>query len=107
MLAAGYEQKQILSYFEYSYGEFVLLQPPLRGVNFKFVWLAPVLGLARRQASSSEFSGARGPARGREVASLLKRFRPTSPDRTPSPPIRSSRPMSSECGNSPTAGRKA
>jgi len=45
MLAAGYEQGQILSYFEHSYGEFVLLRPPLRGVNW-LIWLAPLLGLA-------------------------------------------------------------
>ena len=44
MLAAGYEQGQILSYFERSYGEFVRLEPPLRGVNW-LVWLAPLLGL--------------------------------------------------------------
>jgi cytochrome c-type biogenesis protein CcmH len=44
MLAAGYEQEQILAYFEHSYGEFVLLRPPLRGVNW-LVWLAPLLGL--------------------------------------------------------------
>jgi cytochrome c-type biogenesis protein CcmH len=45
MLASGYEQGQILAYFEHSYGEFVLLRPPLRGVNW-LVWLAPLLGLA-------------------------------------------------------------
>jgi cytochrome c-type biogenesis protein CcmH len=44
MLAAGYEQEQILAYFERSYGEFVRLQPPLRGVNW-FVWLLPLAGL--------------------------------------------------------------
>lgn len=44
LLAAGYEQDQILNYFERSYGEFVRLEPPLRGVNW-IVWLAPVLGL--------------------------------------------------------------
>ena len=44
LLAAGYDQEQILSYFESSYGEFVRLQPPLRGVNW-LVWLAPVAGL--------------------------------------------------------------
>jgi cytochrome c-type biogenesis protein CcmH len=44
MLAAGYDQEQILAYFEHSYGEFVLLRPPLRGVNW-LVWLAPLLAL--------------------------------------------------------------
>lgn len=49
LLAEGYTERQILSYFERSYGEFVLLEPPLRGVNW-IVWLAPVflllIGLA-------------------------------------------------------------
>ena len=44
LVAAGYDQEQVLAYFERSYGEFVRLQPPLRGVNW-LVWLAPVLGL--------------------------------------------------------------
>jgi cytochrome c-type biogenesis protein CcmH len=44
LVAAGYDQEQILAYFERSYGEFVRLQPPLRGVNW-LVWLAPVVGL--------------------------------------------------------------
>jgi cytochrome c-type biogenesis protein CcmH len=44
LLAAGYDQEQILSYFERSYGEFVRLRPQLRGVNW-LVWLAPALGL--------------------------------------------------------------
>ena len=41
MLAQGYTEDQILSYFERSYGEFVRLEPPLRGVNW-LVWLAPI-----------------------------------------------------------------
>ena len=44
LLSAGYDQEQVLQYFESSYGEFVLLQPPLRGVNW-LVWLAPALAL--------------------------------------------------------------
>jgi cytochrome c-type biogenesis protein CcmH len=44
LLAAGYDREQVLRYFEASYGEFVRLQPPLRGVNW-LVWLAPVAGL--------------------------------------------------------------
>jgi cytochrome c-type biogenesis protein CcmH len=44
MLARGYTQDQVLAYFERSYGEFVRLKPPLRGVNW-LVWGAPVLGL--------------------------------------------------------------
>jgi len=45
LLAQGYDQEQILAYFEHSYGEFVRLEPPLRGVNW-LVWLGPVLALA-------------------------------------------------------------
>lgn len=45
LVAAGFAEDQILSYYEASYGEFVRLQPPLRGVNW-LVWLAPVVGLA-------------------------------------------------------------
>jgi cytochrome c-type biogenesis protein CcmH len=45
MLARGFSEEQILSYFERSYGEFVRLQPPLRGINW-LVWLAPLLALA-------------------------------------------------------------
>lgn len=44
LLAAGYTEDQVLAYFERSYGEFVRLQPPLRGVNW-LVWLGPLAGL--------------------------------------------------------------
>ena len=44
LLAAGFDEEQIQGYFERSYGEFVRLDPPLRGVNW-LVWLAPLLGL--------------------------------------------------------------
>jgi cytochrome c-type biogenesis protein CcmH len=44
MVAAGYDQDQVLAYFERSYGEFVRLKPPLRGVNW-LVWFAPLMGL--------------------------------------------------------------
>jgi cytochrome c-type biogenesis protein CcmH len=44
LVAYGYDEEQILRYFERSYGEFVRLEPPLRGVNW-IVWLAPVGGL--------------------------------------------------------------
>lgn len=45
MLAAGYDQEQVLSYFERSYGEFVRLEPRRRGLNW-LVWLAPPAALA-------------------------------------------------------------
>ena len=44
LVAAGYDQDQVLAYYERSYGEFVRLKPPLRGVNW-LVWLAPLAGL--------------------------------------------------------------
>jgi cytochrome c-type biogenesis protein CcmH len=40
-LAAGYDQEQILASFERSYGEFVRLEPPMRGVNW-LVWFGPL-----------------------------------------------------------------
>lgn len=44
LVAAGFDQEQVLSYFERSYGESVRLAPALRGVNW-LVWLGPVAGL--------------------------------------------------------------
>jgi len=44
LLAAGYDQEQVLTYFEKSYGEFVRLEPPRRGINW-LVWLAPAVAL--------------------------------------------------------------
>jgi len=43
-LAVGYDQEQILASFERSYGEFVRLEPPMRGVNL-LVWLGPLAAL--------------------------------------------------------------
>jgi cytochrome c-type biogenesis protein CcmH len=45
LLARGFTQEQILSYFEQSYGQFVLLKPKFRGVN-SLVWLLPIAVLA-------------------------------------------------------------
>ena len=65
-LAKGYDQEQILAYFERSYGEFVRLDPPMRGVNW-LVWFGPlavllaggaviawVMRRSRRQAGATE-----------------------------------------------------
>lgn len=41
MVAKGFDQEQILTYFEASYGEFVLLEPKLEGVNV-LVWVMPI-----------------------------------------------------------------
>ena len=44
LVAAGYSDEQVLSYFERSYGEFVRLDPPMRGLNW-LLWSMPVLAL--------------------------------------------------------------
>ncbi len=62
-LAEGYDQEQILADFERSYGEFVRLEPPMRGVNL-LVWLGPLGGLL---------------AGGAAVAWALKRSRRAAP----------------------------
>lgn len=45
LLERGYTEQQILSYFEKSYGQFVLLKPKFQGLN-ALVWILPVLALA-------------------------------------------------------------
>ncbi len=44
LIAAGYSEDQILSYFERSYGEFIRLSPRAEGFNL-LVWLAPILAV--------------------------------------------------------------
>ncbi len=44
MLASGYDEQQILDYFRYSYGEFVLLRPEARGIGW-LLWVAPPAAL--------------------------------------------------------------
>lgn len=44
LLARGYTQEQILSYFERSYGQFVLLKPKFNGLGAA-VWLLPLLAI--------------------------------------------------------------
>ena len=100
LLAAGYDQEQILAYFEHSYGEFVRLQPPLRGVNW-LVWLGAGCSRSRPEASvvrralaarrSRRAGGARAPAPGRPRC-------PTTP-RSPA--------TSGACASWRTAGRRA
>ena len=86
LLAEGYDEEQVLAYFERSYGEFVRLDPPKRGINW-LVWLAPPLallgGLAfvaramrRRNASApAAATAAPGPADDPELAPYLLRVR--------------------------------
>ena len=45
LLQRGYTEVQILSYFEKSYGQFVLLKPKFQGVN-ALVWILPIAVLA-------------------------------------------------------------
>lgn len=40
LVAKGYSEEQVMSYFERSYGEFVRLEPPLRGLNV-MLWILP------------------------------------------------------------------
>jgi len=61
MLARGYTESQILTYFEGSYGAFVRLEPPLRGVNW-LVWLAPLAGLVLGGVVVARMLRARGAA---------------------------------------------
>lgn len=66
LLAAGYSERQITEYFEKSYGQFVRLDPPRRGINW-LVWLAPaavliggvvvVWRVARRTAAMTNSPG--------------------------------------------------
>ena len=44
LVAKGYGEEQVMSYFERSYGEFVRLEPPLRGLN-TMLWILPGLVL--------------------------------------------------------------
>jgi cytochrome c-type biogenesis protein CcmH len=79
-LAAGFDQEQILAGFERSYGEFVRLQPQLRGVNW-LVWLGPAAAL---------LAGAGGVAlamrRARRHASPAAADEPPSRDALPDDP---------------------
>ena len=45
LLSRGYTQEQILSYFERSYGQFVLLKPKFNGLAAA-VWILPLLAIA-------------------------------------------------------------
>ncbi len=45
LVGQGYSDEQVMTYFERSYGEFVRLQPPLRGLNW-MLWVLPALVLA-------------------------------------------------------------
>jgi cytochrome c-type biogenesis protein CcmH len=40
LVAQGYSEEQVMSYFERSYGEFVRLEPPMEGLNL-VLWILP------------------------------------------------------------------
>jgi cytochrome c-type biogenesis protein CcmH len=44
LLGRGYTEKQILQYFELSYGQFVLLEPKFEGMS-SLVWMIPIAAL--------------------------------------------------------------
>lgn len=44
LLAQGFDEEQIISYFEKSYGEFIRLEPRRSGITW-LVWLLPALAL--------------------------------------------------------------
>src|SRR5690606_17405088 len=44
LLAQGFDEEQIISYFEKSYGEFIRLEPRASGVTW-IVWLLPAAAL--------------------------------------------------------------
>lgn len=71
-LAQGYTREQILTYFEQSYGEFILLEPKAEGFNL-LVWIAPALALLAgllliRRLGRLGRSGRGNSARGASVA---------------------------------------
>jgi len=89
LVAKGYSEEQVMSYFERSYGEFVRLEPPLRGLNV-MLWVLPGLVLVGgawfvfRKASTpapvmnttgGAASGAKAPEVDPELAKYLERIR--------------------------------
>jgi cytochrome c-type biogenesis protein CcmH len=75
LLAQGYTEEQIMQYFERSYGSFVRLRPPLRGVSW-LVWLAPVAGLIVGAFVLRSVFKHRGPAADAQTASVDSELAP-------------------------------
>jgi cytochrome c-type biogenesis protein CcmH len=69
LLAQGYDEEQIMQYFERSYGSFVRLRPPLRGVSW-LVWLAPAAGLIVGAFVLRSVFKRRGPTADEQTAKL-------------------------------------
>lgn len=83
LLAAGFDDEQVLATFEASYGEFVRLAPTFRGVN-RLVWLAPVIGLVLGLAVVA-FALRRKEAAPRD-AGAPQSIAPSDPDALPDDP---------------------
>ena len=69
LLALGFNDEQIIRYFEASYGEFIRLEPRREGINL-LVWVAPIFALfigafivVRRLRSSTDLGQLPLPAR--------------------------------------------
>lgn len=73
LLAVGYTEEQVLSYFERSYGEFIRLSPKPEGFNL-VVWILPVAALlagllvvgARMRSKARAVRRSESPASGAE-----------------------------------------
>ncbi len=81
LIAAGYSDDQVLTYFERSYGEFIRLSPKPTGFNL-FVWLAPILAVlagallvAARVRGRRESGRVESPAIDPELEPYLERVR--------------------------------
>ena len=73
LLRAGYSERQVLAYFEDSYGEFVRLEPKPQGFNL-LVWIAPALILLGGAAL---------------IARRYRRAAAAEPVASPEPPVKS------------------
>jgi len=84
LLAVGYSESQVLEYFEKSYGEFILLAPKKKGLNW-LVWLAPIvvllggggliLGKLGRRGSDSSTPETSGQEEDNDLAAYAERVR--------------------------------
>lgn len=76
LLAQGFDDEQVMQYFELAYGEFVRLEPKAEGVKL-LVWIGPALlllggigvlvGVLRRSSGKGEKNEAAGDVPGRDT----------------------------------------
>ncbi len=84
-LAEGRTPEQILSFFQARYGDYVLMEPPRRGVNW-LIWIGPLVLLLggallmtrhlRRQTRAGPRSGAERPGSTEDPLGQLERLEP-------------------------------